>query len=96
MTQPRHPATAQAVRSGVSSSERVYRELRERIVRSSLAPGTRLVEMQVAADLGVSRTPVREALTRLLAEGFVSRAEFGGLIVHTHFAWRDRGGLPAA
>ena len=83
MTQPRQPSTVPASRSGVSSSERVYRELRERIASGTLAPGTRLVEMQVASDLGVSRTPVREALKRLLAEGFVSRAEFGGLIAYT-------------
>jgi DNA-binding GntR family transcriptional regulator len=84
MTQPRQPASAPArARSGLSSSERVYRDLRERIVDGSLAPGTRLVELQVAGELGVSRTPVREALKRLMAEAFVSRDEFGGLIVHT-------------
>ena len=49
---------------------------------NDLAPNTRLVEVQVASELGVSRTPVREALKRLLAEGFVSRDPLGGLVVH--------------
>jgi len=49
----------------------VYRQLRERIVRGRLAPGTRLVEREVAARLGVSRTPVRAALERLRQEGYI-------------------------
>src|SRR4029077_20628074 len=50
---------------------RVYTALREGIVRGSLAPGARLVETEIAQRLGVSRTPVREALTRLEREGYV-------------------------
>ena len=49
----------------------VYQQLRERIVRGRLAPGSRLVEREVADRLGVSRTPVRAALERLRQEGFV-------------------------
>lgn len=49
----------------------VYRQLRERIVRGRLAPGSRLVEREVAARLGVSRTPVRAALERLTQEGYI-------------------------
>jgi DNA-binding GntR family transcriptional regulator len=67
----------------ISSSERVYREIREAIVAGRLAPGDRVVELQVAGQLGVSRTPVREALKRLLAENFVSRDPVGGLVVHS-------------
>ena len=53
-----------------------YERLRELIVRGRLAPGGRLIETDVARRLGVSRTPVREALQRLQQEGYV-RAEQG-------------------
>ena len=45
--------------------------LRDLIVQGSLAPGSRIVEAEIADRLGVSRTPVREALQRLQQEGFV-------------------------
>jgi DNA-binding GntR family transcriptional regulator len=51
--------------------ELVYRKLRELIVRGQLAPGTRIVETDVANRLGVSRTPVRGALQRLQQEGYI-------------------------
>ena len=51
--------------------ERVLAELRERIVTGVLSPGDRLVERELAEDLGVSRVPVREAIRTLAAEGFV-------------------------
>lgn len=47
------------------------RRLREAILRAELEPGERLTEDELAAWLGVSRTPVREALARLAAEGLV-------------------------
>jgi DNA-binding GntR family transcriptional regulator len=49
----------------------VYHALRELIVRGQLAPGTRIVETDVAARLRVSRTPVRGALQRLQQEGYI-------------------------
>jgi len=58
----------------MATSGRVYTALREGIVRGSLAPGARLVETEIAQRLGVSRTPVREALTRLEREGYVASA----------------------
>lgn len=54
-----------------SRPEQVYLRLRDLIVQGRLAPGSRVVETEVAARLGVSRTPVREALQRLQQEGFV-------------------------
>jgi DNA-binding GntR family transcriptional regulator len=48
----------------------VYRQLVDEIVENRLGPGARLVEAQIAARIGVSRTPVREALVRLEREGF--------------------------
>lgn len=63
------------------SSERVYREIKESIVSGELAPGSRLVELSLADQFGVSRTPVREALKRLLTEGLVMVDPSHGMIV---------------
>lgn len=52
----------------------MYARLRDLIVQGALAPGSRIVETEIAARLGVSRTPVREALQRLQQEGFVMGA----------------------
>lgn len=57
--------------SRAARPELVYRKLRELIVRGQLAPGTRIVETDVAQRLGVSRTPVRGALQRLQQEGYI-------------------------
>jgi len=46
-------------------SRRVYRNLREAIISGDLPPNTRIVEGEFARLLGVSRTPLREALSRL-------------------------------
>jgi DNA-binding GntR family transcriptional regulator len=49
----------------------LHRALLDRIVRGELAPGARIKELQISEELGVSRTPLREALLRLEREGFV-------------------------
>jgi DNA-binding GntR family transcriptional regulator len=59
---------------GVGRGERIshaYTKLREIIVRGRMAPGTRIIEADVADRLGVSRTPARSALHRLQQEGYV-------------------------
>jgi DNA-binding GntR family transcriptional regulator len=58
-------------------SSQVYRQLRELIVRGRLAPGSRIIESDVAERLQVSRTPVRAALQRLRQEGYVHAATTG-------------------
>jgi len=55
----------------LTSAERTLAALRELILDGDLRPGTRLGEVELADRLGVSRTPVREALSRLAAEGLV-------------------------
>jgi DNA-binding GntR family transcriptional regulator len=55
----------------VSVPDQVYGTLRERILAGELEGGSRLHQEKLSEDLGVSRTPVREALTRLAAEGLV-------------------------
>ena len=49
----------------------VFNTLREAILKGDLKPGERLMELQLAAKLGVSRTPIREAIRKLELEGLV-------------------------
>ncbi len=49
----------------------VFQTLRDMAISYQLRPGVRLSEIELAAQLGVSRTPVREALARLVTEGFL-------------------------
>ena len=66
---PIPPETPSIERSSIS--ERVYGSLREWIVAGVLLPGESLKDGELAERLGVSRTPVREALCRLRDEGLV-------------------------
>ncbi|MFK7958084.1 MAG: GntR family transcriptional regulator [Lysobacterales bacterium] len=54
-----------------AAMEKAYKALREAIVKGQVKPGDRLKERQICEDLKVSRTPVREALRRLAADGLV-------------------------
>src|SRR5690348_146065 len=55
-----------------------YSRLRELILSGAIAPGSFVLELEAAARLGMSRTPVREAMVRLRAEGMVEiRARHG-------------------
>ena len=62
---PHEPLAVQSV------TDRVYHELRHRILVGELAADARLHQEAISADLGVSRTPVREALGRLASDGLV-------------------------
>jgi len=62
----------------------VLDELRERIATGNLAPGARLIERDLAAQMGVSRVPVREALRMLEAEGMVHTVPRKGVVVNSH------------
>lgn len=53
-------------------SERVTRQLRDEIIDGARTPGSRLVERELAAELGVSRLPIRDALKALVTEGLVT------------------------
>ncbi|MYT74871.1 MULTISPECIES: GntR family transcriptional regulator [unclassified Streptomyces] len=53
-------------------SDRVMRTLRDQIIEGTRAPGSRLVEREIAQELGVSRLPVRDALRDLAGEGLVT------------------------
>lgn len=57
------------------------RSLREAILTGKIPPGTRLRQVQVATELGVSRTPLREALMKLEQEGLIELLPRGGVRV---------------
>ncbi|WP_410657306.1 GntR family transcriptional regulator [Amycolatopsis sp. lyj-112] len=61
----------------VSQRERVYLLLREEVMNGRISPRERLGEVALAERFGVSRTPVREALARVLSDGLVERREQG-------------------
>ena len=61
--------------------ESVYKQLRALILNNGFPEGQRLVEQEIAVQLGVSRTPVRDALRRLESEGILEALPRGGLIV---------------
>jgi len=63
------------------ASDRAYQTLRDEIVEWELRPGSVLGEVEQSTRLGVSRTPLREALARLMADGLVSPQSGRGLVV---------------
>ena len=63
------------------ASDRAYSALREQILEGELEPGVVLGEVEQSTRLGVSRTPLREALARLSADGLVSTHSGRGVVV---------------
>ena len=53
-------------------NEQVYETLRQRVLRREPGPGAKLSLHELATELGVSRSPVHHALTRLVSEGLLS------------------------
>lgn len=72
----------------VTLHEAVLGQLRDMIIAGHLPPGTRINEGQVGASLGVSRTPLREAIKTLASEGLVEVIPAKGAIVR-RFAEQD-------
>lgn len=66
-----------------SLHEQTYQVLRSSILSGDLSPGERLVETQLAQQLQVSRTPIREAIRQLQKDGLVTADGMGGLQVAT-------------
>lgn len=75
-------------RGATSLTTDVYREIKRQIVTSELPPGALLQEVEVSERLKVSRTPVREALRMLQAEGLVTLVPRRGAQV-TQFSPQD-------
>jgi DNA-binding GntR family transcriptional regulator len=62
----------------VSSAERLYDAVRERILVGDLPPGTKITEAALASAYGVNRAPIREALLRLEERRLIERVPFSG------------------
>jgi len=61
--------------------QQAYLEVKDRIVTLELRPGQRLDDIGLGVQLGLSRTPVREALHRLMSEGLVTISPGNGMAV---------------
>jgi DNA-binding GntR family transcriptional regulator len=74
---------APARRSSTNSrvAERVYRRLRRAIIEGEIPARSRMIELELAAALGASRTPVREAISRLTSDHLVTPLANGGVEV---------------
>lgn len=88
MTEVRSPAPSTSGRKRVlgplvqeSTPSLIARGLREAIASGEVAPGAQMTEAGLAADLGVSRGPLREAMQRLTAEGLLVSHRNRGLFV---------------
>jgi DNA-binding GntR family transcriptional regulator len=71
----------QAFQERKSLGEHVFESLKHSIVRGKISPGEWLVESHIAETLGISRTPVREAIHKLEREGLIERQPRGGFTV---------------
>ncbi len=77
-----NPYNQQVVRKGRFLREQVYRKLKESILNVMLEPNQRLIEEKLAAEMGTSRTPVREAIQKLEKEGLIHKLPKGGFAVN--------------
>lgn len=59
----------------------VFEQVKEIIVRGEIPAGKRMIESEIAASMGISRTPVREAVHKLEAEGLLQPLPRGGYVV---------------
>jgi DNA-binding GntR family transcriptional regulator len=73
-----------AIQNPRNLKEAVHQRLKESIVRGEIAAGTKLAETRLAQKLGVSRTPLREAINRLEQDGFVEIIPRRGAYVKKH------------
>jgi DNA-binding GntR family transcriptional regulator len=67
----------------VMEKQQVYDDLKRKIVKEQLLPGTALVERELCSSYGMSRTPIREVLWRLNADGLLEQIEGRGFAVRT-------------
>lgn len=80
MEQSEHPETGASLARNMLS-DLAYDALKDRIINLELAPGAKLNLDRLAAEFRISQTPIREALTRLVAEGLVCLEPFKGFSV---------------
>jgi DNA-binding GntR family transcriptional regulator len=73
--------SSKSKKHGISAREKTYEYLKTNILSGHFVPGERLAEEHLAEELGVSRTPVREALHKLEQEGLIEPLESRGFRV---------------
>lgn len=71
----------QALQARKPIGEHVFDSLKQAIIRGNMSPGEWLVESHIAETIGISRTPVREAIHKLEREGLIERQPRGGFTV---------------
>ena len=71
----------QEINAATPVRTQVFQQLEKAILDGDLAPGTSLTEVRLSAELGVSRTPIREALMQLELEGLVKTTHNKGAVV---------------
>jgi DNA-binding GntR family transcriptional regulator len=64
-----------------SAGEHIFEHLKRAIIHGDVSAGSRMVETRIAETMGVSRTPVREAIHKLEREGLLTKQPRGGFIV---------------
>jgi DNA-binding GntR family transcriptional regulator len=74
------PKTSHGVRD-ISIREKAYLYIQQLIANGTLTPGSGISELLLAKELGSSRTPIREAMNQLAAEGLLDQSPGGGMVV---------------
>jgi DNA-binding GntR family transcriptional regulator len=75
------PSGASSVGSVPSRKATAYRHIQSKILSGELAGGHVISELSLAKDMGISRTPIREAIGQLIVEGFLERVGGRGTVV---------------
>ena len=73
-------AVREATPRAADSAEQIYEHIKTMAMTFGIRPGERVNEVELSKSLSVSRTPLREALNRLMVEGFLTRAPNRGFI----------------
>jgi len=69
------------IRQRKSLGQHVFENLKQAVIKGKIIPGSRLIESRLAETLGISRTPVREAIHKLEREGYLKKLPRGGFTV---------------
>jgi len=80
MTRKASTVVREPVARSADSAEQIYEHIKTMAMTFTIRPGERVNEVELAKSLSVSRTPLREALNRLMVEGFLTRAHNRGFI----------------
>ena len=68
------------IRQRKSLGQHVFENLKQALIKGKIVPGSRLIESRLADALGISRTPVREAIHKLEREGYLKKLPRGGFV----------------